>query len=48
MNTFEPTFESVLVNMVIAVIMMDALLSFGTMFRTGLLSKIVNWWLDRK
>ena len=48
MISFEPTFESALMNVIIALIMMDVIVSFTTMFRLGLTSKIVNWWFDRK
>ena len=48
MISFVPTFESVLMNVVIALVMMDVFISFTTMFRLGFTSKIINWWLDRK
>ena len=46
MINFEPTFQSMLLNAVVALIMMDVLVSFMTMFRLGFTSKIIMWCLD--
>ena len=50
MNSFEPTFESMLLNAVVAFLMLDVIMAFMTMFsyNWSITSKIVNWWLDRK
>jgi len=48
MIAFQPTIENTLINMLTALIMMDMLISFLTMFRLGFTSIIVNWWIDRK
>ncbi len=47
---FVPTFESALVNAIVAYIMLDVLMAFMTMFsyRWSITSRIINWWLNRK
>jgi len=47
MISFNPTLENTILNMIIALIMMDVMLSFTTMFRLGLTSKIITWLLLR-